>query len=66
MPRARFEVAGLEPGTVYFYQLLAQSGTALEQSDGLVHRFRTLPQGNAYIHTELNPRGIFNFTFDVE
>lgn len=58
------ELAGLEPATVYFYPLLAQSG-AVEQSDGLFHRFRTLPHANAFIHTELNPRGVFNFAFEV-
>ena len=52
---------GLEPGTEYFYQI------ALPDSPGPTGRggsFRTLPNSAALVDPELNPKGLFNFSFE--
>ncbi len=55
------ELSQLEPNTVYHYELVLP-GT--DERTGLGGRFRTLPRPQDYVHAELNPRGLFNFSFE--
>lgn len=57
------ELTGLEPDTVYHYHVLSpHSDRPDEESLG---SFRTLPSVESYRHATHNPRGLFNFRFEV-
>jgi len=54
-------LTGLEPNTRYWYEL------KIPESHGRTGRrgsFRTLPRADQFQHPELNPRGLFNFSFE--
>jgi phosphodiesterase/alkaline phosphatase D-like protein len=53
---------GLEPDTEYFYEL---AHVDLPGRTGRGGSFRTLPRAQDFAHPELNPRGLFNFSFEV-
>jgi len=50
----------LKANTRYRYRLELANGTTSEEGS-----FRTLPRKDDYIHPEFNPRGLFNFSFEV-
>lgn len=53
---------GLEPDTVYYYQVVPEGReNAPVRPDG---RFRTLPAPEQFWNAEHNPRGLFNFRFE--
>lgn len=54
------ELNGLESGRQYFYQVFIDG---LPQGD--VNRFRTLPDASERIDEKYNPRGLFNFKFEI-
>ena len=54
-------ITGLKPNTRYFYQLYSP-GT--ETPAGRGGSFRTLPDTEALVDPELNPAGLFNFSFE--
>ena len=54
-------ITGLAPDTKYYYRLF------IPQQPGLTGRsgsFRTLPDTKALVNPKLNPRGLFNFSFE--
>lgn len=53
-------IKGLEPGTAYYYQVLTDEAWPV-RPDG---SFRTLPVAETFRSPELNPKGLFNFSFD--
>ena len=53
-------IAGLKADTRYFLQVV---GEGVER--GPQGEFRTLPDGAHYHHPTLNPRGLFNFRFEL-
>ena len=52
-------ITGLKPNTKYFYRVA--TGSENNASGG---SFRTLPRAATYRDPELNPRGVFNFSFE--
>lgn len=50
---------GLQPETKYVYQVVVEG-----QKTGPGGTFRTLPDAAAYRDPKLNPRGLFNFSFE--
>ena len=52
-------IQGLKANTKYFYRVAV--GT---ENDSLGGSFRTLPRAAEYRDPELNPRGVFNFSFE--
>lgn len=51
-------ITGLKPNTEYFYRVVTLS------QKGPSGSFRTLPQSKDYVDKELNPKGLFNFSFE--
>jgi phosphodiesterase/alkaline phosphatase D-like protein len=54
-------LAGLKPNTKYYYRLVIPEGVG---STGREGTFRTLPDPKQYVDKDLNPRGLFNFSFE--
>ena len=54
-------LTGLQPRTKYFYELVIP-GIATPTDRG--GSFRTLPDSDDYVDPELNPKGLFNFSFE--
>lgn len=55
------EITGLKPNTKYYYAL------EIPGAETSTHRrgsFRTLPDAADFVHEKLNPRGLFNFSFE--
>lgn len=52
-------VSGLKPNTRYRYRVLTEDDYSTEWST-----FKTLPSPADYMDAELNPRGLFNFSFE--
>jgi len=55
-------ITGLEPATMYYYQVEGEPGD--RQPDELGGSFRTLPDRETHRHATLNPQGLFNFSFE--
>ncbi|MEL6105792.1 MAG: alkaline phosphatase D family protein [Planctomycetota bacterium] len=53
-------LTGLEPDTEYHYQVWVN-----ERPHGLAGRFRTLPSAEASKNSDHNPKGLFNFRFQI-
>lgn len=53
---------GLKPNTKYWYEIKNPESTGRSARGG---SFRTLPDGEAMKDPELNPRGLFNFSFEI-
>ena len=57
---------GLRPDTRYYYALeLIDADGKSSRATAIRGSFRTWPDADAVRHAETNPRGLFNFTFDV-
>jgi alkaline phosphatase D len=54
-------ISGLEADTKYFYELFLPDAAGLRGRSG---SFRTLPDSEERVDSELNPRGLFNFSFE--
>lgn len=55
------ELSDLKAKTEYFYELfLPQS----QRPSGCRGSFKTLPDSTDYVDPELNPKGLFNFSFE--
>lgn len=54
-------ITGLKPRTEYFYELVIPGSTVRTGRGG---SFRTLPDGRDYVDKELNPKGLYNFSFE--
>jgi hypothetical protein len=55
------QIVNLEPDTKYYYEVLLPG---IEGRLGRTGSFRTLPDSEELIEPELNPRGLFNFSFE--
>ena len=58
---AWIHITGLKPDTRYDYELVLAGTIAPTGRSG---SFRTLPADEDYRHAELNPKGLFNFSFE--
>ena len=54
-------ITKLKPNTKYYYELLLPGSTTPTGRGG---SFRTLPATRDYVNGKLNPRGLFNFSFE--
>jgi phosphodiesterase/alkaline phosphatase D-like protein len=54
-------ITGLEANTRYYYQLFIPDQTGLTGKRG---SFRTMPDSKQMVDAKLNPRGLFNFSFE--
>ncbi len=54
-------ITGLKSRTKYYYELVIPGSTVPTGRGG---SFRTLPDEREYVDKELNPRGLFNFSFE--
>jgi phosphodiesterase/alkaline phosphatase D-like protein len=63
------DITGLEPGTMYYYGIVIERRNERNvvdtrtDSGGRWPTFKTLPSGQAYVHPEHNPNGLFNICF---
>ncbi len=54
-------ITGLSPDTKYYYELTDADGNQVKGAKG---SFRTLPDARLYRNAEVNPQGLFNFSFE--
>lgn len=54
-------IQNLQPDTLYYYELLMPDVVGVTGQTG---SFRTLPDSRDFREPELNPRGLFNFSFE--
>src|SRR5690606_30222606 len=59
------DLEGLTPDRKYFYALEVDGQLVDSRIGGRFNSFRTLPDADSVRHAELNPRGLFNFSFEV-
>ncbi len=59
------ELRDLQPDTKYYYAVEIGSGLADTRVDGQFNSFRTLPDPEVLRDPRLNPKGLFNFSFEV-
>lgn len=59
------DLPGLKANTRYYYALGVEAGLIDSRRDGNASSFRTLPDPDGHRHPELNPSGLFNFSFTV-
>jgi len=55
-------IDGLEPGTKYYYEVVIPERAGGQDAPG--GSFRTLPDAKEVLNAEVNPRGLFNFSFE--
>jgi phosphodiesterase/alkaline phosphatase D-like protein len=59
------ELRGLRPDTKYYYALEIGERLVDTRIGGRFNSFRTLPDAESVRHPQRNPRGLFNFSFEV-
>lgn len=59
------ELKGLKPGTKYYYALEHGGRVADTRVNGKINSFLTLPDAATHADAETNPKGLFNFAFEV-
>jgi alkaline phosphatase D len=59
------ELTGLKPDTRYHYALVLDGKVADTRVDGAINSFRTLASAAEVADPALNPKGIYNFAFEV-
>ncbi|MBO0749990.1 MAG: alkaline phosphatase D family protein, partial [Porphyrobacter sp.] len=59
------ELADLRPNTKYYYALVKDGKVADTRVNGEVNSFLTLPDSSQFIDPQLNPKGLFNFAFEI-
>jgi phosphodiesterase/alkaline phosphatase D-like protein len=59
------ELTGLQPNTKYFYALVHDGRVADTRVDQRINSFLTLPDSASYADPQLNPKGLFNFAFEI-
>ena len=57
-------ISGLKSDTKYYYELTLPDLPEQTGHTGAEYTFRTLPDVSEYRDPELNPRGLFNFSFE--
>ncbi|MDX2305672.1 MAG: alkaline phosphatase D family protein [Microscillaceae bacterium] len=59
------ELTGLESNTKYYYALEINGNIADTRVNNNFNSFKTLPDKSDFAHQELNPNGLFNFSFEI-
>jgi len=59
------DLTGLKPGTKYYYALELDGKLADTRVNGKINSFLTLPDAAAYVDPKVNPKGVFNFAFEI-
>lgn len=59
------ELTGLKPGTKYYYALELGGKIADTRVDGKINSFLTIPDAQTYANPQVNPKGLFNFAFEI-
>ena len=59
------ELTNLKANTKYYYALVLDGKIADTRVNGKINSFLTLPDAKDYVDTELNPKGLFNFSFEI-
>lgn len=59
------ELKGLQPNTKYYYALVKDGRVADTRLNGTANSFLTLPDSASYVDPQLNPKGVFNFAFEI-
>lgn len=59
------ELTGLKPGTKYYYALELGGKLADTRTGDALNSFLTLPAAADYVDPAVNPRGLFNFAFEI-
>ncbi|MBI5446224.1 MAG: alkaline phosphatase D family protein [Deltaproteobacteria bacterium] len=59
------DLTGLESNTKYYYALVLDGRVADTRVNGKINSFLTLPDSADFVNRELNPKGLFNFAFEV-
>lgn len=59
------QLTGLQPGTKYYYALEQGGKLADTRVNGAINSFLTLPASTAYVDPKVNPKGLFNFAFEI-
>ena len=59
------QLTGLKPGTKYYYALELNGKLADTRVDGKINSFLTLPAAADYVDAKVNPKGLFNFAFEI-
>jgi alkaline phosphatase D len=59
------ELANLKANTKYYYAVVVDGHVVDTRVNGKINSFLTLPDAADYVNAELNPKGLFNFSFEV-
>lgn len=59
------EITNLKANTKYYYALVIDNKVIDTQVNGKINSFLTLPDAAEYVDAELNPKGLFNFSFEI-
>jgi phosphodiesterase/alkaline phosphatase D-like protein len=59
------ELSGLKSNTKYYYALVQDGHVADTRVNGKVNSFLTLPDSADFVDPKLNPKGLFNFAFEI-
>lgn len=59
------ELTGLRSNTKYYYALVIDGKVVDTKVNGNINSFLTLPNKADYVDAQLNPKGLFNFSFEV-
>lgn len=59
------ELTGLQPGTKYYYAIELDGKLADTRVNGRINSFLTLPAAASYVDPKVNPKGVFNFAFEI-
>ncbi|MBN8819287.1 MAG: alkaline phosphatase D family protein [Sphingomonas sp.] len=59
------QLSGLRPGTKYYYALELDGKLADTRVGGKINSFLTLPAAESYVDPQVNPKGVFNFAFEI-
>lgn len=59
------ELEGLKAGTKYYYALELDGRVADTRIGGRINSFLTLPDARDHVDAQVNPKGLFNFAFEI-
>ena len=59
------ELTNLKANTKYYYGIVLDGHVADTRVNGKINSFLTLPDAADYVNAELNPKGLFNFSFEI-
>jgi alkaline phosphatase D len=59
------ELSNLKANTKYYYALVVENKVVDTRVNGNINSFLTLPDAAEYVDAQLNPKGLFNFSFEI-